>query len=292
VRAPPAAAAGGADAQAVVPGAWRIEVPVRTLPPFTTTNSYVLAEAGVALVVDPGSDSPAAIEAVARTLRAAGSEAPKGVVLTHTHRDHIGGVAKVLELWPDTTVYVHPLELGRLDASWGAKGLAGGRRLTLGGEVVEAVHTPGHSRGHLALWLARSRLLLAGDLVAGAGSVWVGVPDGDMVAYLESLAVAAALEPLLVAPGHGPLRHDGTAVLNEARTHRLAREAAVLAALRDEPRDLAAIRAVVYPALAAEVVGFAERSLLAHLLKLMAERRVMHLGGDEQGPYALSPGGG
>jgi endoribonuclease LACTB2 len=279
-----------AVAEAVDAGVWRLPLAARTLPPFDHTNAYVLASQGVSLVVDPGADGRDAAAAITRAVTRAGSRSPKGIVLTHTHRDHVEGVPRLLATWPETRVYVHPLELAQLPEAWRAIGLSPGRRLTLGDEIVEAVATPGHSPGHLALWLARPRVLLAGDLVAGEGSVWVGLPHGDVAAYLASLARAAALAPLVIAPAHGPVRRDGAAVLHEARAHRLGREAAIVAALRAGPLELVSLRERVYPELPEAVVDLAERSLLAHLRKLMDERRVMHVGEDVRGPFVLTPG--
>lgn len=278
----------------VVEGVWRLALPSPTLPPFRDTNAYLLARRGVGIVVDPGGDGPDAEEAVVACAAAAGV-GPKGIVLTHTHRDHLAGVDALLRRWPDLAVWVHPEELDRTDPAWRAVALTGGRRLTLADAVVEVVHTPGHSPGHVALWLAHERLLLAGDLVAGRGSIWVGLPDGDLRAYGDSLARAAALDPLVVAPAHGPVRRDGAAVLHEAREHRLGRERAVLAALSAGPLDLAALRDRIYAGVSGVpddplVTDLAERSLLAQLRELMRRGRVMHAGSDERGPY-LATGG-
>ena len=272
----------------VVDGVWRLPLLAPTLPPFSHTNAFVLADDGVAIVVDPGSGDDDALAAIEATLGAVGIRAPKGIVLTHTHRDHVGGVDALLARWPDLQVWAPTGELGRCAPGWRAVGLRDGRRLTLGSAVVEAVATPGHALDHVALWLPQRRLLLAGDLVAGEGSIWVGLPDGDVGAYLASLERAAALEPTLVAPAHGPLRRDGAAVLHAARRHRLAREADLVRALQAGRADLETLRRSVYPDLPEHAVDLAERSLLAHLVKLMRERRVAHLGDDTSGPYALS----
>jgi glyoxylase-like metal-dependent hydrolase (beta-lactamase superfamily II) len=139
-------------------------------------------------------------------------------------------------LWPDLQVWAPAGELGRCDPRGGAMGVRHGRNLTLGGAVLTLVGTPGHALDHVAVWWSEARrLLLAGDLVAGEGSIWVGLPDGDVSAYLASLERAAALAPPVVAPAHGPVRRDGAAVLHEARRHRLAREAACSSALRTDP---------------------------------------------------------
>ena len=285
----PAAVSGAADAlEHVADGAVRVPLRTQTLPPFTHTNAYVVAADGVGIVIDPGAGDDAAVAAVRAALASVGVAAPKGVLLTHTHPDHVGGVDALRSHWPDLQVWAPTGELGRCDGAWGAIGVRHGRTLTLGGAVLTLVGTPGHALDHVAVWWAAHRLLIAGDLVAGAGSIWVGLPDGDVSAYLASLERAAALDPALVAPAHGPVRRDGAAVLHEARRHRLAREASLLQALREGPARIDALRARLYPDLPDAAVDLVDRTLLAHLAKLMRERRVMHVGSDRDGPYALA----
>ena len=276
-------------------GLWGVAVPSPTLAPWNTTTAYLIGAEGVGWIVDPGgagSDAGAAIDAM---LAASGTRTLKGVLLTHTHRDHVAGVADLARRHGVDDVRVHPAGVSRLVDLAGAaakvriRALTPGRRLTAGPVVVEAVATPGHARDHLAFWIDGARALVAGDIVAGEGSTWVGLPDGDVTEYLGSLAAAAALAPRLVAPAHGPVREDGPRVLDEARAHRLARERAVLAALRAGIGDLAGLREAVYPGLEAAAHDLAERSLLAHLRKLLHERRVVHLGAGETGPYAPDP---
>jgi endoribonuclease LACTB2 len=280
----------GDRAELVSPSVWRIPVASPTLPPFDHTNAYLVARERVGLVVDPGGGGRDAVDAVVDAAEAAGV-APKGIVLTHTHPDHVEGVGPLLERWRDARVWVHPVELGRTDPAWNALALDSGRVLTVAGGTVRAVHTPGHSPGHLALWLEEERVLLAGDLVAGAGSIWVGVPDGDVRSYLDSLARAAALAPVVVAPGHGPVRRDGASVFGEARAHRLERQEQLLATLRASPCTLVELRERVYGPLDGVVADLADRSLLAHLREAMRRGRVMHVGSDQSGPYSISPGG-
>ncbi len=272
--------------EVVAEGVVRAPLAARTLPPFNHTNAYVVAAAGVGIVVDPGAGDEAALATLRAALDRAGVEEPKGVLLTHTHPDHVGGVDALRALWPDLQVWAPAGELGRCDPAWRAVGVRDGRRLTLGDAVLTLVGTPGHALDHVAVWWEARRVLLAGDLVAGEGSVWVGLPDGDVATYLASLERAAALAPEVVAPAHGPVRRDGAAVLHEARRHRLAREAGVLEALADGPAELSALRARLYPALDPAAHDLAERAILAHLAKLLRERRVMHVGSDPSGPYA------
>ena len=274
--------------EAVADGVIRVPLASSTLPPFTHTNAYLLASDGVGLVVDPGAAGDEALAALGAGLAALDVRAPKGIVLTHTHRDHVAGVDTLLGRWPDLRVWAPAGELARCDERWRAVGLRHGRRLTLGSAALTLVGTPGHSLDHLALWWPERRLLVAGDLVAGEGSIWVGLPDGDVTRYLESLERAAALDPATVAPAHGPVRRDGATVLASARAHRLEREANLLAALREGPASLPWLRARLYPEVPAAVHDFVDRTLLAHLLKLMRERRVAHVGDGPDGPYSLA----
>jgi glyoxylase-like metal-dependent hydrolase (beta-lactamase superfamily II) len=99
-----------------------------------------------------------------------------------------------------------------------------------------------------------------------------------MKQYLESLAKVRDLDPLALAPGHGEVIEDPKRAINWIIDHRLEREAKVLAALRQNS-GLTSMQLVphVYMDVDRKLYGWAERSLLAHLLKLeidrVAERR-------------------
>ncbi len=265
---------------------WRLRLPSRTLPPFDHVNVYLVAAGGVGVVVDPGSPGEASRDAIDAALASAGVRLLKAVLLTHGHVDHVEGLAALLESHPDCPVYLHALEAQRVRAA-GRMFLADEHRLTVGDTVIRTLHTPGHSPGHLSFLVEDDRTALAGDLVAGQGSSWVGTPEGDVSAYLASLSRLRGLAPALLGPGHGPLVRDPAAKLAAAAEHRLARERQLLAALAEGPQRLAALRRQVYPGLPDAARELAERSLLAHLAKLMHEMRVVHLGDDPHSPFAL-----
>jgi glyoxylase-like metal-dependent hydrolase (beta-lactamase superfamily II) len=128
---------------------------------------------------------------------------------------------------------------------------------------------------------------LVGDLVAGHGSTWIGVPEGDIADYLQSIDTLRALKLKQLGPGHGALIHEPYNKLNEARQHRLERLEQVVAALSSGNLNLSELRKAIYPEVPAELERFSEYSLLALLKKLMHDMRVLHLGKDESGPYAL-----
>lgn len=255
------------------------------MPPFDHTNSYLVASDGVGVVVDAGFHDIGARAALLAALEQAGVRLLKALALTHTHPDHVAGVPLMQERFPELLVYLHPNELSRLEHPR-ARALQDGRVLTVGNLALRALHTPGHSPGHLSFHLEEARVALAGDLVAGQGSTWVGHPEGDVEAYLKSLERLRGLEPLVLAPGHGEASREPGAKLQEARQHRLARLEQVYQALADGPKRLAELRERVYPEVPGELARLTESSLLALLKKLMNDLRVLHLGEDEAGPYA------
>lgn len=115
---------------------------------------------------------------------------------------------------------------------------------------------------------------LAGDLVAASGSVWVGTPEGDVAAYLDSLARLVRLAPPVLGPGHGPAIIDTVARLEELSAHRLERERQVLKAVEEGRLTATAITQAIYPQAEGKVADLARRSVLAHLAKLGADRLV------------------
>lgn len=277
---------------------WRLELEVHTLPPYDHTNAYLVADAGVGMLVDPGAADASALAVIAAALRAAEVTLLKGIVLTHTHPDHTGGVEGVRAWYAAQqggdapALYVHGNEAARLPSEWAPVVLQGERTLMVGDVAVACLLTPGHSPGHLTLLLTnegeeRPEAAIVGDLAAAAGSVWVGHPEGDVAEYLRSLDRIGELAPRVVAPGHGPAIVAVQKRLKELAAHRLEREAQVLAALEAGQASAPELTARIYAGQPKEVLELAQQSVVAHLLKLMNEMRVLHLGTDELGPYAL-----
>ena len=269
----------------IAPGIYRLELPSETLPPFTHTNTYLIADGGVGVLIDPGFHEIESLGKIQEALRVAGVNLLKSVLLTHTHPDHIGGLSLVQEAF-DIPIYVHPNELSRLEAQ-NVQALNAGRTLTVGNKTILSVFTPGHSSGHLSYYLEDEAVALIGDIAAGHGSTWIGIPEGDIDDYLTSIDTLRGLKVTALGPGHGQMISDPYSKLNEVRQHRLERLEQVYRALEPGQLHLSALRDAVYPGVHEDLKRMAEYSLLALLKKLMNDMRVLHLGEDETGPYAV-----
>ncbi len=269
----------------------RVPLPVATLPPYDHTNAYVVANGGIALIVDPGSPLASATEALATAVAASGARTVKGLALTHSHPDHWEGLQGALERFDRPSVYVHASEAERVDVAAHKVLVQDSVLLTVGDVTAELLHTPGHSRGHVSVVIRDAsgavESVLAGDLVTASGSVWVGKPEGDVGAYLRSLDALLGLAPPRLGPGHGPLVDDPATRLAEQRDHRLEREAQVVAALEAGPLDAAGITATIYPGVDGDLRELARLSVLAHLEKLESEDRARRLEDGDAAPFAL-----
>jgi len=159
--------------------------------------------------------------------------------------------------------------------------LADGDEALVAGRALRAVFTPGHAPGHLCFLDVASRALIAGDMVAGVGTILVDPSEGDMIEYLASLERMAALAPTRLLPAHGPMIDDAVGRLRGYVAHRLMREGRVVAALERAggPATARALVADAYADTPRPLWGLAERSLLAHLVKLEREGRARHRDG-------------
>lgn len=251
-------------------------VPLRTptLFPATHTNCLLLGDESL-LVVDPGSPwkrEQQILRAALDDLEEEGRRA-KAILLTHYHHDHVAG-AMALSAERGLPILAHAETASRLEGEVRVDRLvADDEELQFGPRGFRALHLPGHTRGHLCLLEKTSGTVIAGDLVAGQSTVVIDPPEGDMADYLTSLERLISYTPQTIYPAHGQVVPGGEAMLRGYVKHRLEREAKVLAALRDRgspsaPEDLVP---GAYPEIKPELYPLAERSLLAHLLKLVKD---------------------
>src|SRR4051794_1315764 len=139
---------------------------------FKGTNTYLVGTTELA-VIDPGPEDAAHLAAI---LRAAAGRPITRILVTHTHRDHVDGLAGL-----QAATGARTYGFGRPELSAAISGAAGGERflatfrpdvpLADGHAVsgpdwsIVALHTPGHAPDHLCFVLEGTGILFSGDHV-------------------------------------------------------------------------------------------------------------------------------
>lgn len=254
----------------LLPGVRRLVAPNPGMMTGPGTNTYLLGTREIA-VLDPG---PAMDRHVARIIECAGAPVTR-ILVTHTHRDH-SPAARALAAQTGAKVLgrgappgVHQDDRFRPDRE-----PRDGDRLLVDGDELRVLHTPGHASNHLCFLHARAGLLFTGDHIINGSTVVIDPPDGNMRDYLASLARLRD-EPIdAIAPGHGEIIDQPHKAIDWLIAHREAREAKVAGRLAAHPgMTLRELVAHVYDEVDPGLHRVAERSLLAHLVKLEQEGR-------------------
>ena len=213
----------------VSPGVYEASLPRRGVP----VNAFVIAGDSLVLV-DTG--IPGSWKHLFASIREIGREPEevRFVLISHHHVDHVGSAAAVVEK-TGAAVFAHPIEaailagttpprpkLGRSPVSrlrtslseWLGPGpappVAVDHVLEDGAEVVgtglRAIHTPGHTAGHLAFIHPASGALFIGDAAAnvlGRLGKPLGDHDEDHEAMMASIRKLAGLDFETAFFGHG-----------------------------------------------------------------------------------------
>ena len=178
-------------------------------------NSFIFRRDGSdrALIVDPGDEA----EKLLGTIDALGVTLD-GILITHTHFDHIGAVAEVAratgaEVWvpeieafvlEDINRYVPWPGFGPFENHKAEHTLSGGERLELADFEIDVLHTPGHSPGHVTFSIPDETAIFSGDVLFQQSIGRTDLPYGDHDRLMESIRMLVDTLPAETAvyPGH------------------------------------------------------------------------------------------
>ncbi|MGQ0669831.1 MAG: MBL fold metallo-hydrolase [Actinomycetota bacterium] len=252
----------------------RVLAPNPSVHTLEGTNTWLVGR-GPCAVIDPGPDDPVHLREV---LREAGRVA--AILVTHDHPDHAPGAVWLASASGAPVMALKPPA--------GGERLRDGQIVRAGALAITSVHTPGHTPDHVSFFIHGEGALFTGDAVLGRGTSVIDPPEGELVAYLRSLRRMQELGARTIYPGHGPIVLNAAAKLEEYVEHRAMREEQVLSGLRNGARTPAELVEEIYADYPVEAYPLAERSVLAHLMKLEAEGRVASSGTRSAPRYELS----
>ena len=184
-------------------------------------NAYLIWQPGkrAALAIDPG-DAPAMVQ----TLEEEGLQL-EAILLTHSHIDHIDGVAHLVRA-TDAPVYLHPEarlfydNVAAQGAQFGMRvetpppashELAHAQTLQLAGMTLEVRYVPGHAPGHVLFYSAADQVAFVGDVVFQGSIGRTDLPAGDYQVLMASIRnqVMTLPDETRLYSGHGPVTTVG-----------------------------------------------------------------------------------
>ena len=237
-------------------------VPVKTatLPPADHTNAYLVGDPnGEFVLVDPACRMREGMEDLAEAVDRHRGELI-AILFTHSHGDHIGDMDLLREAF-DVPVWGSEYTSRTVHCD---RILSDGEILQLGSQEWTVLVTPGHHPGHVCLLSEAG--LVAGDMVAGIGTILIPPGTGDMDVYIEQLQRLQQLEPHLMFPSHGPVIPLPNKTLSYYIKHRMERHQRVLDAVKSGHRTVSEISIEAYANTPDAHPGLAQDQTLAHLL--------------------------
>jgi glyoxylase-like metal-dependent hydrolase (beta-lactamase superfamily II) len=235
------------------------------------TNTYLVGT-GEPILIDTGAGVPEYVGLLDGYLKTRGRTRPSRVLLTHRHRDHLGGVDHLRSRFPGLRVskMVHR-DAGLPDP---IEDLRDGQIVKGEGATLVPVYTPGHASDHLCYYLEEEKALFTGDVVLGGSTTVIPADDGDLTDYMDSLRRLQGLDVQRIYPAHGPVIDNPAALLQEYIDHRLERERQILEALAEGRVTIPAMVEKIYADVSPALHPVAANSVHSHLKKLTRDGRV------------------
>lgn len=241
----------------ILPCLYRIKIPLPESP-LKYLNSYVIKSDDRNLIIDTGFNRKECLEAMNNGLREINVDlADCNFFITHLHADHFGLIARlatkasriyfsrpdkeIIESWegfepmieyagkngfPEnelrTALHQHPGYKYGSDWTPDMSVLEDGETITYGNYCFECVETPGHTLGHICLYEAGKKILIAGDHILSDITpniqCWSD-KENPLEKYLASLDKVHKLDVGLVLPGHRRLFKEHRARIDELKQH-------------------------------------------------------------------------
>src|SRR5947199_5857422 len=174
-----------------------------------------------AMVIDPGDNIDHILEILKQE-----KLAPKQIVVTHAHIDHVGGAMK-LKAATGAPILMNQndyalLKMLDVQAAWIGmrppgtvqvdESVVDGSVLQVGGITSNIIHTPGHTEGSICLFFPQEKKLIAGDTLFAGSIGRTDLPGGSFDNIIRSIhtRLMALPDDVEVVPGHGPLTNIGS----------------------------------------------------------------------------------
>jgi glyoxylase-like metal-dependent hydrolase (beta-lactamase superfamily II) len=254
----------------ILPGLYRIKIPLPESP-LKYLNSYVIKSDDRSLIIDTGFNRKECFDAMNNGLSEIKVDlAGCDFFITHLHADHFGLIARlatnkskiyfsrpdkeIIESWegfepmieyaekngfPENelrnALHQHPGYKYGSDWTPDMSILEDGETITYGNYCFECVETPGHTLGHICLYEAGKKILIAGDHILSDITpniqCWSD-KENPLEKYLASLDKVRKLDVGLVLPGHRRLFKDNRARIDELKRHHEKRADEILDILK------------------------------------------------------------
>ena len=207
-----------------------VQVKQLVLNPFQENTYIVYDQTSEAVIIDAGCYSQSDVDEVKRYVNAKNLKV-KYILTTHGHIDHILGIQSLKEIYKVES-FAHADDLPLIETSpshalmFGLmldkapsidRTLKDGDKIPFGNTTIEIIHTPGHSKGGICLFLREQKILFSGDTLFKGSIGRTDLAGGSYEALIASIIHKSLPlgDDVVVYPGHG----DSTTIEYERKNN-------------------------------------------------------------------------